>query len=96
MTRSITIVNTSNWDGEDYEVEFDVFGSTEVGCWGKRRKFTLKPGEYANIVPQGSGKFTKVESKKPEPFMVNGRQILPTVAVGFSGGKEINPYIEDA
>ena len=83
MTRSITIVNTSNWDGEDYE--FEITKTTENT--GEKHTVSLKPGEKHILSPYAYQETTiavkATESKKPEPFYLNGRQVLPDVAVGF-------------
>ena len=37
MTRSITIVNTSNWDGEDYLIEIPgIDGQRQDAAWRER------------------------------------------------------------
>ena len=46
MTRSVTIVNTSNWDGEDYEIITKAKGSDEEWL-----RHYLKPGESCKVVP---------------------------------------------
>ena len=83
MTRSLMIVNTSNWEHEDYEVELQ-------GWDGAKRKVLLKPSEYHVFTP-GDGEsiigVRKVEEEKAVPYQLNGRQVLPEVHVGFSGGQ---------
>ena len=41
MTRSITIVNTSNWDGEDYLIEIP----------GSKESVRVRPGESVSFTP---------------------------------------------
>ena len=41
MTRSITIVNTSNWDGEDYL----------IGIPGSKDSVRVRPGESVRFTP---------------------------------------------
>ena len=42
MTRSITIVNTSNWDGEDYLIKIP----------GKEDQVRMRPGESVGFTPE--------------------------------------------
>ena len=42
MTRSITIVNTSNWDGEDYL----------IGIPGQEKQVRMRPGESVCFTPE--------------------------------------------
>ena len=70
MTRSITIVNTSNWDGEDYL----------IGIPGLEDSIRMRPGESVEFTPtqvmQGGALSTvckpvqldAVEGKTPTPF----------------------------
>ena len=44
MTRSITIVNTSNWDGEDYL----------IGIPGVEGQVRMRPGESVEFTPRRS------------------------------------------
>ena len=87
MTRSITIVNNSNWDGEDYVLKSNVeFGPGEM-------EVTLKPGEMRTLTPRKGQEisFDAVDSKEPEPFYkpiieenrLGRKQILPRVKVSL-------------
>ena len=78
MTMSLTLVNTSNWDKEDYVVT-DKEGNTAV----------LKPGDTYMVYPsEGLPTISAVPKKKDEtPFMMNGKQMWPVVSVGFEGTK---------
>ena len=70
MTRSITIVNTSNWDGEDYLIEIP-------GIDGQVR---MRPGESVCFTPEQFAEdialsqtckpleLIAVEGKTPTPF----------------------------
>ena len=77
MTRSLTIVNTSNWDGEDYDV------LTRDG-WK-----TIKPGELVvaypdNFEDQDANSVHVRTCRIPsKPFCLNGTQVMPRVNVGF-------------
>ena len=81
MTRSVTIVNTSNWDGEDYLVR-----KAPGGSWWRQNKaipdsvVTLKPGESISLCPEVTDfEIRPTNSKKPEPFRLNGDQVFPVV-----------------
>ena len=70
MTRSITIVNTSNWDGEDYL----------IGVPGVEGQVRMRPGESVEFTPtqvmEGGAlsptcqpvELDAVEGKTPTPF----------------------------
>ena len=81
MTRSVTIVNTSNWEHEDVEV---------MPCYdnkGDAQKFTLKPGESKKIGPYTNGQkvrvfLTAVQPAEPVPFKdADGNQDWPRVEI---------------
>lgn len=76
MTRSVTITNSSNYKGEDYVVSID---------WGQNGSSkTLKPGESHTFYPGSSTiTFKEQESKTPEPFKEDGKQVFPNVTVEF-------------
>ena len=82
MTRSITIVNTSNWDGEDYRIDPQD---------GYNKPVTLKPGESCQVFPKADGeqqpKMDPVTPRgKPVPFDlkgINSRQVVPRIEVVF-------------
>ena len=77
MTRSVTIVNTSNCDGEDYIIRTRIKGVVEGAKWNARQ---LKPGESFVVYPDGFAiQFEAVDSRKPEPFYLNGEQVFPRV-----------------
>ena len=81
MTRSVTIVNTSNWDGEDWIVRerFKGSGNGNPGPWNET---TIKPGESAHSMlgsPNWEVEVEAVDSKEPEAFRLNGKQVLPQV-----------------
>lgn len=78
MTRSVTIVNTSNWEHEDVEVV------QYIGGWPEKTR--LQPGDklvlhhgaesVANIAMKG------VRDKEPVPFKKeDGTQDLPRVEI---------------
>ena len=79
MTRSLLIVNTSNWDGEDYRVEIARGDLKEIT--------TLNPGECVNVHSYAEPVELTVfpeESKTPEPFFDDeGEQITPQMTVEF-------------
>ena len=66
MTRSIAVVNMSNWDGEDYVLRTRFKGS-DSAQW---MTVALKPGESHTFCPDDS-EFEvkgKTRDKPPEPF----------------------------
>ena len=81
MTRSVTIVNTSNWEHEDVEVlpMYDNKGDAE--------KVTLKPGDSLSIGPYTNGQLVRVrlqavQPAEPVPFRdADGKQDLPRVDI---------------
>ena len=96
MTRSITIVNSSNWDGEDYIVrsslEYDFpagYRPAEYTEEGRR----LQPGESFTFTPKSSEDVLNFEpnnSKEIKPFYkpvidsnkkLGRTQVLPVVRV---------------
>ena len=74
MTMSLTLVNTSNWDNENYEVT-DKYGNS----------VTIKPGESIVLYPdEAMPEIRAVPLKKDEkPFEMNGKQMMPRVYIGF-------------
>ena len=90
MTRSVTIVNTSNWDNEDYIVK-------KEGWDGSEEEICLRPGESATFTPKDGKPVVLAESvpegKEPIPFYrqasKNGKrddeQVWPCVEVTFGG-----------
>ena len=82
MTRSVTIVNTSNWDGEDWLVRQRYLGVGENVSPGTWREERLRPGEMFSCMIGSPGWEVEVvasDSKEPEPFMLNGKQVVPAV-----------------
>ena len=72
MTQSLTIVNTSNWDGEDYLINQDGYGPLAV---------TLKPGESEVVYPKEGYRLTVTPVTSlpaAEPFKMNGRHMMPS------------------
>ena len=80
MTRSVTIVNTSNWDGEDWVVKERFKGNGDPGPWNEA---TIKPGESVHSMlgsPNWEVEIEATESKVPKPFDLSGRgQVFPQV-----------------
>ena len=76
MTMSLTLVNTSNWDNEDYEVT-DRHGDVTI----------IKPGESVIVYPSEDEPTVKAipYHDNKEPFHMNGKQVWPVVSVGFKG-----------
>ncbi len=74
MTKSVTIVNTSNWEGEDVELEF--YGTDHC----KRGEIILKPGESKEIQANFYGKMfiNDVAKGHTQPIM---KQVAPKVKV---------------
>ena len=79
MTRQVTIVNTSNWDGEDWIVSLHQKGTGNV------ERTTLKPGEQTDFNPEYEEvSFEATESKTPEPVSLTGKgQVFPQVLAYF-------------
>ena len=87
MTRSVTITNTSNWDGEDWVIK-ERFKSIDnnPGPWNE---IIVKPGESIHSMmgsPNWEVEIKAVNSKEPEPFYLNGKQVFPRV-VSWVGEK---------
>ena len=76
MTRSVTIVNTSNWDGEDYIVSERIKNYPDA----KPTKTKIKPGQSVRVSPDHNDiEFEAVDSKEPEAFRLNGQQVFPFI-----------------
>ena len=79
MTRSVKIVNTSNWEHEDVEVT--VVSKTET------KKVSLQPGDTCDVGPYSDGELVSVimsgvTPETPVPFRKEGGgQDFPTVEV---------------
>lgn len=74
MTRSVTIVNTSNWDNEDYMVE-------KLSFDNKREKIRLRPGEMVTFTPK-NGEDVRITESVPE-----GKEIEPIYRTATRAGK---------
>ena len=80
MTRSVTIVNTSNWEHEDVEVN-------QIHLSAMDRTVRLKPGESMTVGPYDKSsvaviRIAPVEEKEPIPFKGDdGEQDWPRVEV---------------
>ena len=68
MTRSVTVVNTSNWDGEDYIVK-------RVGFDNKLEETRLRPGEYFRFAPRDGQSVTLVEASDGGPVPFSAAQV---------------------
>ena len=81
MTRSVTIVNTSNWQHEDWLVRQRWVGGEEPGEWEETR---IKPGEMKTTMLGSENWEVEVVAdtpQEPEPFRLSGKgQALPQVA----------------
>ena len=75
MTKSVTIVNTSNWDGEKVDVIL------------QNRQFQLKPGEQRQVMLPTKGatavKVLTSDEKNIRPFVTDGVQEHPVVETKF-------------
>lgn len=78
MTKSVTIVNSSNWLGEDVDIR----------VIGEERKVlsmkTLKPGEATTLPLDASRKTLEVESSPSrdiQPAKIGDEQYVPSVEV---------------
>lgn len=82
MTASITILNSSNWDGEDYEIAYP----DETG---RDTLKVLKPGEKVVFCPPPAT-LPMAISRVPtdaasKPFRTeDGKQIVPEVLVSWT------------
>ena len=69
MTMSVTISNTSNWDNENVTINTDL------------QEIVLKPGEYHQTSMPERIKGIRFGPREPgknvEPFIMNGRQMIP-------------------
>ena len=80
MTRSVTIVNTSNWEHEDVEVN-------QIHLSAMDKTVRLKPGESMMVGPYSKGpvaviRIAPVEEEEPIPFKdAEGNQDWPKVEV---------------
>ena len=78
MTRSMTLINSSNWENEDYIVEIEREDGTVV-------QTRLKPGEHFIFQPDDQHTIRDIredEPSNPVPFRTNrGDQIVVDVAV---------------
>ena len=88
MTRSVTIVNTSNWEHEDYIVrrrrsDFD-------GGTGLPDDTRLQPGDVMQFTPgRESISILPVEEQTPVPFRdADGNQDWPRVEVHQPKGSD--------
>ena len=79
MTRSLVIINTSNWKHEDYEIiDLETNDSQQ-----------LKPGEQCMVPLYNKGalrklKITAIELEKSVPFInKNGKQIVPVLDINW-------------
>ena len=78
MTKSLTIINTSNWDGEDYAVVLENKTNNHTTC------HILKPCDKVVVLPSQEIKATYSISKEEQskPFKdEDGHQVLPYVDV---------------
>lgn len=91
MTMSLTLVNTSNWDNEDYEIEY-------VDQFGNKGKGTIRPGEMVTICPSEKAPTVKAVPRHNQevPFYMNGRQMFPRVDVSFSEKGENKNFLDQS
>ena len=86
MSRTLKVVNLSNWDGEDYEI-------TVLDYNGKPVQTTIAPGE-STYVPgchdHGAVLFRPVDRRLPDGQLVDkifqnpeGEQVTPYMDLGF-------------
>ena len=93
MTRSITIVNNSNWDHEDFIIHAKPDNKDEYNRLNYLDGKKIAPGEKLTFTPVKGYtiSFEEVEEKKPEPFTVptidgwrkTKKQVVPVVSVDF-------------
>ena len=80
MTRSVTIVNTSNWEHEDVEVN-------QIHLSAMDKTVRLKPGEKVTVGPYDKAsaaviRIAPIEEQEPVPFEdAEGNQDWPKVKV---------------
>ena len=86
MTRTLEVVNLSNWDGEDYEVVI-------LDHAGNPQKRVIKPGESMTVLnahESGGILYKPVQRRDPEthdaidtPFYEDGKQVFPHMDLSF-------------
>ena len=95
MTRSVTIVNTSNWEHEDYVVRSSIQADNPHSIVDATRTpegARLKAGERLIVHPREGESFSieAVEDRKAEPFhspeinasgKLVAKQVIPKVTV---------------
>ena len=94
MSRSITVVNTSNWAGEDYVLrtrskharQHAEESGGKMPPWNEK---TLKPGEMEKVYPEQQDFEFEPVTDKEAPFRLEGgegrtKQVFPNV-VAFVG-----------
>ena len=78
MKRSVTIVNSSSWENQDYIV-----------CRGDSRA-KLRPGESVQFTPTDGEHIGLVvhAPEKASRFIIGGQQLIPKVSVEFSSAQD--------
>ena len=94
MTRSVTIVNTSNWDGEDYEIVERHAGAPHA----KETVTRLRPGERVMVNPDYNDiEFRAVgySDQRAQPFYLTGIKHARTKdKLGVSSGYgQVYPFV---
>ena len=88
MTRAVTIVNTSNWAGEDYRV---VVRRESFPEW--EEEYLLRPGDRCTVCPPEGGTIEYIpEEETSEPYYTTTRgQVFPFVYSGVGDvGKNVS------
>ena len=79
MTRAVTVVNTSNWDGEEWALTVE-----GVAYDIDDQKLRLAPGDSITLhasAEEMTVKVRKLERRDPTPFMAGSTQLIPEVDV---------------
>ncbi len=86
MTKSVTIVNTSNWEGEN--IQFKIPDPTSYAGF---RYVTLRPGKTLELGPSNFGVIEVIDKPdevtkpfyKPQEPLPPPKQVFPQVEVKF-------------
>lgn len=83
MTRSIEIANTSNWDGEDYEIK-----GPEGDYTFHDGAVTLRPGQSLTLTPKDGDEYGI------EPVDRNGGESAPFMLCALGAERQVTPNVD--
>ena len=103
MTRSLDIVNTSNGDGEDYEIA-SVNPGRLSGPLGQMRDeegsgmqvVTIKPGQMCGVaIYEGDTRNISIRAvRRMHGTKVDGEGEVPVDAAFMMNGKQVTPFVQ--